>query len=179
MCSPIWGTFIHVPKCGGTWIRHMLKAMDKNAWEDGFPHSLPIAFDDCWAVVRDPVDWHRSAYAQRVKDKWVRYGKILPWREYCNMIGKCTWQQYLYRITHDLQGLCHWLFTSYTPPAVKVYRLEDTIYDKLREVGVDLDEKISDNQRNVTPDCYKYTIPDDVAEQIREYERGVYERWYP
>lgn len=66
--------FFHIPKCGGNYVRDVIKAIGVESEEIGDPHCCPYEVDKCWqtsfCVVRDPLGWYQSYYRYRVHKKW-------------------------------------------------------------------------------------------------------------
>ena len=177
-----WGSFIHIPKTGGFWVRQVLKTLDKERtqFEDGVAHGLPEHWDryaPYWTVVRDPADWLRSAYADRVSKSWERYQKDVPWKSFCLMIHPYRtvddFPWFVEKVTTNLAGIVGWVFDSYTPPAVdEIYVTGGSIYDKLRFLGCEPELHVPRNLGVNLPE-----MTGELRKKIVKAEKGTYERY--
>ncbi len=174
--SERWGSFIHIPKTGGFWVRQVLKTLD-DGYEDKVAHGLPEDWlAPCWAVVREPVGWLRSAWAHRVNEQWRPNTKEVPWRSFCLLIHpyrtSVDFPWFVERVTSELPGIVGWLFDCYTPPGVDVYVLGESLYEKLRGLGAEPDLHLPRNIGTNLPE-----MTGELREMIEKAEKRTYERY--
>lgn len=140
-----WGTFIHIPKTGGTFVTQcLLKIAPRDGSEKKSTHQLPTYYrhHDLWTSVREPCEWLASVWAHRERQAWKRYGQSTPWEIICDILADYScgyWGKFLETITTERPGLVGWFFGIYTPPGVKAYRLGPHLYQHLRSLGGDPD----------------------------------------
>ena len=177
--SKQWGSFIHIPRTSGFWVRQVLKTLDGSAFEDGVAHGLPEhwgQYAPYWTVVRDPVYWLRSAYASRVTDVWTPYTKNVPWRSFCLLVHPYRTSEdfpwFVDQVTTELPGLVGWLFDAYTPPSVEIYVYGGNTYDKLRSIGGEPELYVPRNLGANLPD-----MTGELIDKIERAEKGTYERF--
>lgn len=70
--------FVHVPKTGGYWVRHVVRSLGLNAYEYGHEHcnfrtglsKLDGRTKNIFMFVRHPAAWYQSLWAFRMKHGW-------------------------------------------------------------------------------------------------------------
>lgn len=141
----IWGTYIHIPKTGGSFITQcLLKIGPRNSHRGQGTHDLPVYYrhHEVWTCVREPAEWLASVWAHRERQAWRRYGRATPWELLCDILADYAdgrWNRFVKTITTERPGLVTWFFNIYTPPGVKFYKLGPELYIHLRELGGDPD----------------------------------------
>lgn len=125
----VWGTFYHIPKCGGVALRSFLRSHYHDpGTEIGNRHTLPQEDHDltnAWTVVRHPAEWLLSYYAYVADHDWqwddcpseisdlFRFAEGMFWPMWVNAVA----------------GLAGKVYGLYCLPGMKVRRLEEI--DKL------------------------------------------------
>lgn len=136
--------FLHVPKTGGTWVKHAMTVLGLNPIDMGdqhehFPHILKYESAEffekrfVFAMVRHPITWYQSKWAFRLKHGWQPQHP-LDWECASN-----DFHQFVDNlISFAPTGWCTWLFDAYTnPPRVNgrrsfvnyVGRMENLVED--------------------------------------------------
>ena len=126
-----WGTYYHIPKCGGISIKYYLKSHYRDPGDytgGGKQHRLPEAADDltkAFTFVRHPADWLLSFYA---------YYEFMGWNwpelpeEIADMFRFAEglfWPMFVKTVTEKKPGIVGDVFDLYCLPGVTVYHLED------------------------------------------------------
>ena len=132
-----WGTFVHIPKCGGFGFRKFLDEQMGKGEEDGHYHGLPPTVEDGFMLVRHPVSWLRSIWAYRNNNDW-KYNYNSP--QYWNVIMGLTqwaeglsWADFIDGLDHDIVST---IYGMYRHPNVKVYKLEE-VHQLLFDLEID------------------------------------------
>ena len=171
--------FIHIPKCGGTSIRNVLR---KECHFEEIATVLPMVPENTVAhryhwvssmrcegrtfcFVRHPVAWFMSYWAMRMIEKKRNERMVLNryWSSDFN-----TWAR---RVCQHQRGYVTRMFEAYTERASEIYRLEDGINPVLSDI---LGRKIEVEHRNSgkLPHCNattrKLIIKSEIA-TIRKY----------
>lgn len=91
--------FYHIPKCGGSYVRHIIEKMETDRQEICWTHSTPfetrigqtISYPS-FAMVRHPVTWYESYFRYR------RTSNTRPWQKDCYYDAKVeseTYQEFI------------------------------------------------------------------------------------
>lgn len=148
------GTFEHIPKCAGTYVRDALhwwwvsEMKGDEAWkwhEVGKPHGWPhadqknhpgIIGSPWFTFVRHPATWLRSFWAHNGASKWVvRDHGEGHWATLCYITrpyANDDFSKFAIDICYHLPGLASWFMGTYLLPHVQVGRVEDlpqSLYD--------------------------------------------------
>ena len=136
---------MHIPKCAGRSIARaiMLSEGKDVIINDGHKHDLPQRwdYDLMFAVVREPSKWLRSFWGHRNTNRWSVETTDNPYGTISRMVQPYAtenFEKFAWDVTANLPGLIGWFFGMYTPPPVKVVRLEDASAF-LKELDADLD----------------------------------------
>lgn len=119
--------FLHVPKCGGTWIRRVLSAcglvkeeilnhvtLDQlRALPSGEWKGLPA-----FAFVRHPASWYRSYWAYKISVGWDPNNGI------DEFVQASEFEPFVRNCIRNKPGLAGWLYGLYTEGATYVGRME-------------------------------------------------------
>lgn len=181
--------FLHVPKCGGTWVRKALHACglvqeelvkhvtlaEAQAIPSGAWNGLPG-----FAFVRHPIAWYRSYWAFKVEVGWdARNGLD-------NFIRADDFETFVRNCIREKPGLAGTIFDMFTKGASYVGRMEvlrESLIHILSKVGEQFDPAViyslpADNVRSsrpqLEPRC-RYS-PTLLAELI-EVEKATIERY--
>lgn len=128
---------IHVPKTSGGWVTRVMGGEVKR---DGPAHGLPLRWDYpiIFTVLREPADWLRSAWGNRMMEHWNPYPREVPWQGFCSLTREfqsSNFDDFARRLMARRPGIIEWLFDCYTPPGVEVVRYGDELYQWLRDMG--------------------------------------------
>jgi hypothetical protein len=135
--------WIHIPKCWGRSITEMLAQSEPSGYaklHDGHGHDLPERwdYDLIFTGVREPSFWLRSFWGHRMNGKWSKDVSDTPYTLLSKMVepyNNNDWDTFASDVTGALPGLIGWFFGIYTPPPVKVLRVEDEIFPFLESLG--------------------------------------------
>lgn len=128
--------FIHIPKTSGGWVTRNFSGVTR----DGSAHGFPTRWDYSliFTVVREPADWLRSVWANRIQERWQQYPREVPWQAFCNIANQyqtSDFNQFARNIVTGYPGIVGWLFGVYSPPGVKVVRYGEELHQFLRDLG--------------------------------------------
>ncbi len=72
--------YIHVPKCGGQFVRAVLKEAGGRVDEDPSYHGVPLphvlGHRTVYAGMRHPAPWLRSYWAHRTREGWQKHAHV-------------------------------------------------------------------------------------------------------
>lgn len=143
-----WGTFIHIPKCGGLDIRARLDRHFQSAKHPDYPdreyiereeidlfHTVPGNIREFpppyFAIVRHPVTYLRSLYCYMVRKNWrVNEFNFVPnWPAIVGLVkpyARDDWDEFVEVITKDNPGVVSAIFRMYWHPTIiRYYKLEN------------------------------------------------------
>ena len=137
-----WGTFVHIPKCGGFGMRRFLSATLGQGHDDPPYHGLPETIENGFTLVRHPVSWLRSIYTYRKNSNWHirrdernRINHVNNWPVIMGLtqwMKGLTWGEMVDRLDYDIVSC---VYGMYRHPSVKVYQLE-RVEDLLIDLGI-------------------------------------------
>lgn len=129
-----WGTFVHIPKCGGFGFRRYLRENIGSGYEDPPYHGLPETIERGFTLVRHPVDWLRSFWTYRTQHKWEirRRGDktinhVNNWPAIFGLTqwaAGLSWPSFVDGLYDNGWDIVSTVYGIYRHPQVKVYRLE-------------------------------------------------------
>ena len=190
--------YLHIPKTGGIWVKHMLNSLNLNPIEIGQQHEhfpgIYKHFDKSFyqkrlvfTMVRHPLYWYQSRWAFRVKNGW-HINHPLDWECASNDFHKFV-DNMLNRFPN---GWCNWEFDRYIngdSGMVKYVGRTENIVDDFIEVmdmaGYDVDKKFILNSKPAnTSDMggqkssywAKYT--QELYDRVMQVESTVINRYY-
>jgi hypothetical protein len=162
-----WGTFYHIPKCGGIAMRYYLKNKFRAGTDFGNRHTMPDPehMDNPWTIVRHPAEWLLSYYSYIESHEW-HWPERPPviddiFRDYDGMF----WPMWVKSVTEQMPGVVGRVYGMYTLPGVKVYRME--------EIDSIFGEEIS--EKNITE--IKPVMTLDHWQMICKAERETLDRY--
>lgn len=122
-----WGVFVHIPKCGGMAIRSALTYKYGRGKEIGDHHSIPDTIENGFALVRHPVDWHRSLWAYLYNRGWeINSSSPHIWSVIVDYVGGAQdWDSFVRSVTNNSEGLFEYIVNLYRHPNLSIHRLED------------------------------------------------------
>ena len=129
-----WGTFYHIPKCGGISMRYFLKSQFRDSGREiGNQHTFPQPGDDlskAFTIVRHPADWLLSYYAYMFDHDWHWAECPKEIHALFRFVEGMFWPWYVRAIANNAPGVIGKVFGLYAVPGVKVYKLEeiDTVF---------------------------------------------------
>lgn len=145
--------FLHIPKTGGVWVKHImlalgLKPIDMGHQHEHFPAIFRFEpkefFKDrfVFTMVRHPITWYKSRWAFRVKHGW-QSRHPLDWN--CATNDFHEFVEKVLKVAPD--GWCSSLFNTYTDDddnlvdfVGKTENLVDDFLQAMRMAGHDVDE---------------------------------------
>ena len=154
-----WGTFVHIPKCGGQFFRRILYLHIGKGEEVGDYHGLPWDIKDGFTVVRHPVMWLRSLWTYRSNSGWEttqpkkpNWPIILGLTQWAKGL---TWSEFVEALYEQGSDIVSTVFGMYRHPNVRIYKLEqlDKLMDDLNlsnTIAVDHNETL--NKPPLKPD---------------------------
>lgn len=91
--------FIHIPKCGGRWIRNMMENHVNGYRYSGDPiydaHDSPDnQGKTVFCFVREPATFAHSLWHHRAKKKANKHGHKFNWQEYIRLEKECQSEDY-------------------------------------------------------------------------------------
>lgn len=134
--------FVHIPKCGGTTVRSILKGYEiietlpmfpDNTVEHGFHWVGSYVYPGSFTFVRHPVDWLCSYWSER-NNEVKNNGKIQSSNVVLNRLWTPDINLFLTRVSINSPGYVSSVFSAYTAFAESVYRLEDGIDEVLSTI---------------------------------------------
>jgi hypothetical protein len=185
-----WGTFIHIPKTGGQWMRHVLRSnfdLEKNSYRNvKYTHTLPEdkAEGTWWTVVRHPAEWLRSFWAHRYHECYaVGHFQLRPidssaWNTFnVRTVGLLDWdfERFARRMATKEPGLISWFFFYFLAPRVQAIRLEDVDDFLFRNFGIAELPKKANTGYGKLGDKWPEEITEEIRYLIKEAEPLLYD----
>lgn len=169
--------FVHIPKCGGTSVRHVMHG--REVFEvlplaeertvshhfHGVAKTRPAGRVFCF--VRHPAAWLRSYWDMRVLE-----GRRDP-RKVLDRLWSDDFDLWVERVCQERPGYVGRLFDAYIAHTTEVHRLEDGLDPVLSDI---LGRPIHTRRHNRGRQA---PISRATAERIQESERNVINRFYP
>jgi len=134
--------FVHIPKCGGSTVRAILKGWEcvevlpmfpRNTVDHGFHWVGQNVHPGSFTFVRHPVIWLCSYWSERAKES--RKSKNIHMRiQLLDRLWTPDPSLFLTRVAINAPGYVGELFDAYTAYAVNVHRLEDGIDHVLSDI---------------------------------------------
>lgn len=168
--------FVHIPKCGGTAIRSVLKGKEagrqlpmgekapiKSPWHRVGPAGVNIP--TCM-VVREPVEWLLSYWADQAP---IRNRK----RRFLQQYWDQDPERFLTTVCHETPGYVTELFDTYEKSFSRrrVFRLEDGL-DHVTRFLMETEVPVPHINKSEKP-----VIGSTVRRLVEETERGAYSRY--
>lgn len=184
--------FFHIPKTGGTWLRHILKinniettyyAIDKRyptkcssiLIKPNEIHHLPNLpnkkFKKVITIIRNPIDWYISFYTFRTNNRKYTWNKN---RLFDKWTKAKTFEEFIDKVIDRFpKGFLNDLYKEYVEKSTDVFKLEKLNKDinNLFNNKLKLTEKI--NVSLMRPDIHKNQLL-----KIKEYEKEVFKTYY-
>ena len=86
--------FIHIPKCGGRWVKQMLISHVQGAHHIGDPvydsHNSPNTDKPVFCVIREPALFAHSLWHHRAVKKNNKFGRQFNWQKYIRLENECA-----------------------------------------------------------------------------------------
>ena len=161
--------FLHVPKCGGTWVRRVLSAChlvqdqllkhatldELRALPSGEWNRLPA-----FAFVRHPASWYRSYWAYKVSVGWDGSNGI------DDLVKATQFEPFVRNCIRHLPGLAGKLYQTYSNGAVYVGRME-LLRESLIHILTQLEEAFDPAVIYSIPAENVYGLTADLEPQCR------------
>lgn len=151
-----WGTYMHIPKCGGNAVKIHLKNLYGVVVEEEYPTDIipHSEYENRWCVVRNPLDWLRSfwKYTMRHGNGWP----TIPEQVRCLMPGHGgrNFPDFIRQTKENTVGS---VFGVYCVPGVEVFRLEDLRPILARLGNMDMEYiHVSENKPEIEPWMYEW-----------------------
>lgn len=184
-----WGTFIHIPKCGGAWVRYHLRENYGRGEECGPTHSWPHPYlkkknrpgvflpqPPYFTFIRHPATWLRSFYHYSGKRKWNEddrgFGHWGMLTYLTTEFRDCTWEDFVERVCSERTGLVTWFFKSYMFPGLQVGRMEDFPYSLQKVTGLFIEAEPANTQDGLPE------IDPHLWNMIELAERPIIDQYY-
>lgn len=166
---------LHVPKCAGRSIVEAIVQAGYEKKQDNHPHNLPSRWDYplMITVLREPTQWLRSFWGHRNNGRWSLDKGDTLYTTVSRMVQPYAtddFDKFAWDITANLPGLIGWFFGIYTPPPVKVVRLED-VGTFLKEYDIDLDAVERKGVREDLPPISQVTKDLVICAEVGTYIR--------
>lgn len=92
--------FVHIPKCGGRWVKNMIEEHVPGYSYSGDPiydaHDSPDEKGTTpFCFVREPATFAHSLWHHRAKKKANKHGHKFNWQEYIRLEKECKSEDYL------------------------------------------------------------------------------------
>ena len=166
-----WGTYYHIPKCGGISIKYYLKSHYRDPGKytnGGKQHRFPGGEDDltnAFTFVRHPVSWMVSyfSYMEFMGWQWAELPEEIE--DKFRFAEGLFWPMWVKAITEKEPGIVGWMYDLYCVPGVRVYHLEDVI----KIYGEDIGLKNVTEIKPVVTDAHRKMICDAEKDTLRRY----------
>lgn len=134
--------FLHIQKTGGTWLREAMTASgvpfrQEGHWHDDHGANLERGYQKFFTVVRNPLAWYASFFADRQRTGWG--GDLLLGHD----CASTSFEGFVARCYGKRRGFLTELYGRHAKPGVTVLRTESLVDDAaslLRSLGEDFDE---------------------------------------
>ena len=141
-----WGTFVHIPKCGGQGLRRYLSEHMGGGYDEPPQHGIPPYIKPpAFTVVRHPIAWLRSFFAYRSMHGWEvlrRPDRTIDHVNYWPVMfgltqwaAGLTWSQFIEGLVKQDVDIVQVVYGMYRHPAIKIYQLEN-IGELLNDLGL-------------------------------------------
>lgn len=171
-----WGTFIHIPRTGGKWLRwNLVNGMGKGR-ESGPYHGLPEKLDEnrMFTLVRPAHIWYRSIWGYMMRMEWREGGTESPlWNYLTQMTVRCksdVFQEFIFNMMADYPGMYTWMVESLAPPGV--------VRVDLRNATQYLHETVGLKYVDTTPQDVTRGLP-DISPETKKLIESMEKRHEP
>lgn len=139
--------FYHVPKCGGNYIRTVIKEISNNVRDVQGYHSTPLdrprrrhKFENSFCVVRHPLEWYKSFFRYRIQTKWRLHKRYGPHPVDIHCFAS-TFEEFIQKVlVYHPFGMVTDLYLNYIPFCkfvLKQENLTNQLEDLLKRWGYD------------------------------------------
>lgn len=130
--------FLHIPRCGGTYVRAVLETVGLAREEVGNKHDCPGSWPmdlrenatSHFCVVRHPLSWIESVWSYQVEQARTTWPDLKRWwwhpfQELNDMLVALPFSEYIAWVAKNHAGYVTRLFTRYADwPTVRVLRFD-------------------------------------------------------
>jgi len=188
-------TFIHIPKCGGTFIENAMSKITEQIPAQTTPlvgrHSTYFQItkkgSKIFTQVREPVGWYLSYY------RFCKYKKITLWEPKVwhptDILDSCDWSefnQWVFSVQKLRPSFLTRMYEAFIgdermKTGIKIYRLED-MPESIKKIFeyLNINKKVPEMLESEYNKS-EYEMPEvkcDTITLIKEREKNIYERFY-
>jgi len=186
-----YGTFLHIPKTGGQFLRNVLAAVDSARWESGPYHGYPDEWDwskPIFTTLRHPAYWLRSMWGHLARDGWYeKNGAAVTdsplWNNWTRMVvpyRSDTFEGFISNLYPQHAGIVTWYHGLYIPPGVqvlKLHSLREQVIELVPETEKYYDKVYYNHPNNRNQGSNLEPIDDRMVDYIEVMELEYFNRW--